>query len=41
MVYRVADPHSGEVLLQAPSDTLLRLYASARQAQAPLLAIEA
>lgn len=41
MVYRVADPHSGEVLLQAPSEALLRLYANSREPQGPLLAIEA
>ncbi len=41
MVYRVSDAHSGEVLLQQPAEALLRLYASARAEDGPLVAIEA
>lgn len=41
MVYRVTDPHSGEVLMQQPTESLLRLYASGRTPERPLLAIEA
>lgn len=40
MVYRVSDAHSGEVLLQEPAEALLRLYASARADQGPLVALE-
>lgn len=42
MVHRIADPYSGQVLMQSPSDELLRFYASSRaSADRPLLAIDA
>ncbi len=42
MVHRIADPYSGQVLMQSPSDELLRFYASSRaSASGPLLAIDA
>ncbi|HMR32201.1 MAG TPA: hypothetical protein PKA13_13340 [Geminicoccaceae bacterium] len=42
MVHRIADPYSGQVLMQSPSDELLRFYASSRPAaDRPLLAIDA
>ena len=42
MVHRIADPYSGQVLMQSPSDELLRFYASSQAAaKGPLLAIDA
>jgi hypothetical protein len=41
MVHRIADPRSGRVLMQSPSEELLRFYASSRASQGPLLAIDA
>lgn len=42
MVHRIADTDSGRVLMQSPSDELLRFYASSRPSTArPLLAIDA
>jgi hypothetical protein len=42
MVHRIADPRSGRVLLQSPSEELLRFYASSRPDDAsPLVAIDA
>jgi hypothetical protein len=42
MVHRIADPYSGRVLMQSPSDELLRFYASTRSStDRRLLAIDA
>lgn len=42
MVHRIADSNSGRVLMQTPSDELLRFYASSpAAAKGPLLAIDA
>ena len=42
IVYQVADRSSGEVLLQSPSEALLRFFASARAALSePLVAVDA
>ncbi len=41
VVYRVADRASGEVLIQAPPQALLRFFASLREALGPLVEIEA
>lgn len=42
MVHRITDRHSGRVLMQSPSEDLLRFYASTRaSADRPLLAIDA
>lgn len=41
MVHRIADQRSGQVLMQTPSEELLRFYASSRGAASPLLAIDA
>jgi hypothetical protein len=40
-VYRIADRRSGEVLMQAPPEALLRFFASAREALGPLVEFEA
>lgn len=41
MVHRIADQRSGQVLMQTPSEELLRFYASSRAATSPLVAIDA
>lgn len=41
MVHRIADQRSGQVLMQTPSEELLRFYASSRGAASPLVAIDA